>query len=350
MNKQLDEILQSTRERIAELKSAQEFPILEEIRVKIQGKKGPIQQAMGQMRDLSQEERKAFGAQVNVIKQEIAQLIEAKKEVLEMALITEKIAREKIDITMPAKIGVVPGVQHPLNKIARDVEAFFLTMGYNKVEGPEIEKDYYNFEAVNIHKDHPARDMQDTFFIDAENLLRTHTSGMQSRTLEKTVETDFPIKIISPGKVYRRDDDDATHSHQFMQIEGMYIGEKISVADLKGTLQALAEHLFGKDKKIRLRPSYFPFTEPSIEVDVACTRCNGAGCSICKHTGYIEILGSGMTHPSVLEKAGIDSEKYCGFAFGIGADRIAMLKYGVEDIRHFYTNDVRFIKQFSKAE
>lgn len=346
MKEQLQQILADVNTQLATLDTADDLVTLEQIRVKYLGKKGPIQEVMKNMRDLSNEERKSVGQEVNTVKQELATLIESKKITLEQKQILADIAKERIDITMPAKQVTRNAGFHVLNKMVREVEEYFLSMGYEVVEGGEVEKDYYNFEAVNIPKDHPARDMQDTFFIDAENLLRTHTSGMQARTLETKTEADYPIKIIAPGKVYRRDDDDATHSHQFMQIELMYVGENISLADLKGTLQAFSDHLFGKGRKIRMRPSYFPFTEPSVELDVTCSKCNGSGCSICKGTGYIEILGAGSIHPNVLELAGIDSTKYSGFAAGIGVERIAMLKYGIEDIRNFYTNDMRFLKQF----
>jgi len=224
------------------------------------------------------------------------------------------------------------------------VEEIFIKLGYNVVTGPEVESDHYNFEFLNIPKDHPARDMQDSFYINPYYLLRTHTSPVQARVMQTNKEKT-PIKIISPGKVYRRDDD-ATHSHQFIQIETLVIDENITFADLKGTLELVAKHLFGEDRKIRLRPSYFPFTEPSVEVDVSCFECNGKGCSLCKETGWIEILGAGMVHPNVLKMSGYDSEKYQGFAIGMGIDRIAMLKYGISDIRHFYTNDLRLLEQF----
>ena len=346
MKEQLTQILEDVQVQLSELLKADDLPVLEQLRIKYLGKKGPIQEVMKNMRDLSNDERKTLGQEANIVKSSLTELFEKKKKELEEAKILEEIAQEKIDITMPAKYNTMTTGFHILNKMRREIEAFFLSMGYEIVEGTDIEEDYYNFEAVNIPKDHPARDMQDTFFIDAEHLLRTHTSGMQARTLEKKQEDEYPIKIIAPGKVYRRDDDDATHSHQFMQIELMYVGANVSLADLKGTLQALADHLFGKGRKIRLRPSYFPFTEPSVEMDVTCSKCDGAGCSICKGTGYIEILGAGVIHPNVLELAGIDSKTYSGFAAGLGVERIAMLKYGIEDIRNFYTNDIRFLKQF----
>jgi len=222
-------------------------------------------------------------------------------------------------------------------------------MGYTITEGREVELDLYNFERANIPQNHPARDMQDTFYIDVNRLLRTHTTAIQTRTLEQQAK-NLPIKVICPGKTYRRDDDDATHSHQFIQMEGLVVGEGISLGDLKGTLQLLAQHMFGDKREIRFRPSYFQFTEPSVEVDVSCFNCQGKGCNICKHTGWIEILGAGMVHPAVLEMAGIDSNRYTGFAFGLGVERITMLKYAIDDIRHFYTNDIRFLSMFNRFE
>jgi len=346
MKEQLNEILTTVRGELDQLTTADDLRALEDLRVKYLGKKGPIQDVMKNMRSLSPEEKKALGQEVNVVKNELLTLFEAKKTALTTLQIAAQIEAEQIDITLPAKAVTDKGNAHILNKMVREVETFFLSMGYEVVSGTDIEQDYYNFEAVNIPKDHPARDMQDTFFIDAEQLLRTHTSGMQARTLEEKTEADYPIKIIAPGKVYRRDDDDATHSHQFMQVELMYVGKDISLANLKGTLQAFSDHLFGIGKQTRLRPSYFPFTEPSVEMDVVCAQCDGAGCSVCKQTGFIEILGAGLIHPNVLELAGIDSTKYTGFAAGIGVERIAMLKYGIEDIRNFYTNDIRFLSQF----
>lgn len=241
------------------------------------------------------------------------------------------------------------GAKHPLTRTVEEIEDLFLGLGYEIVEGFEVEQDYYNFEALNLPKSHPARDMQDSFYITDEILMRTHTSPVQARTMEQR-NGEGPVKILCPGKVYRRDSDDATHSHQFTQIEGLVVDENIKMSDLKGTLELLAKQLFGEDREIRLRPSYFPFTEPSVEVDVSCFKCGGSGCNVCKQTGWIEILGAGMVHPNVLEKAGFDSNKYSGFAFGMGPDRIAMLKYGIEDIRHFYTNDVRFLNQFKAVE
>ncbi|MBN7453276.1 phenylalanine--tRNA ligase subunit alpha, partial [Mycobacteroides abscessus subsp. abscessus] len=255
----------------------------------------------------------------------------------------EKLKAETLDVTLPGRT-LTPGHSHLLQQIIDEMEDLFVGLGYTIAEGPEVETDLYNFEMLNLPKDHPARDMQDSFYITEETLLRTHTSPVQARTMLEA--NGKPIRIICPGKVYRRDEDDATHSHQFMQIEGLVVDESISMADLKGTLEVFVKQLFGETREIRLRPSFFPFTEPSVEVDISCFKCGGKGCNVCKGTGWIEILGGGMVHPHVLEMAGYDSSKVSGFAFGIGVERMAMLKHGVDDIRHFYTNDLRFIEQF----
>lgn len=299
------------------------------------------------MGKLSPEERPKMGALVNTVRENVTNQLEARIAVLEEQAIQEQLEKESIDVTLPGR-KIRTGNRHPLTRVIEEIEDLFLSMGYEIAEGPEVEKDYYNFEALNLPKGHPARDMQDTFYITEETLLRTHTSPVQARTME--AKKGEPIRIICPGKVFRRDNDDATHSHQFMQIEGLVIGENIRMSDLKGTLDALAKRMFGEEREIRLRPSFFPFTEPSVEVDVSCHKCGGKGCNVCKQTGWIEILGAGMVHPNVLEMAGYDSKKLSGFAFGIGAERIAMLKYGVDDIRHFYTNDIRFLSQFHRTE
>ena len=282
------------------------------------------------------------------MRQAIETEIESRQELLAKEQLEQQLATEKIDVTLPSR-KMAFGAKHPLTRTIEEIEDLFLGLGYEIVDGYEVEQDYYNFEALNLPKSHPARDMQDSFYITEEILMRTHTSPVQARTMEKR-NGKAPVKIICPGKVYRRDSDDATHSHQFTQIEGLVVDENIKMSDLKGTLELLAKSLFGDEREIRLRPSYFPFTEPSVEVDISCFKCKGKGCNVCKHTGWIEILGSGMVHPNVLEKAGYDSTKYTGFAFGMGPDRIAMLKYGIEDIRHFYTNDVRFLNQFKAVE
>jgi len=321
---------------------------LNDVRVAYLGKKGPITEVLRGMGSLSAEERPKVGALANDVRGAIASAIEEKQHALEEEAVNQKLAKEKIDVTLPGA-PVNKGNHHPLTKITEQLEDLFLGMGYTVAEGPEVEQDYYNFEALNLPKSHPARDMQDSFYITEEILMRTHTSPVQARTMEKH-EGKGPVKIICPGKVYRRDNDDATHSHQFMQIEGLVVDENITMADLNGTLEVFAKKFFGEDREIRLRPSFFPFTEPSVEMDISCKICGGKGCSVCKQTGWIEILGGGMVHPNVLEMAGFDSKKYTGFAFGMGVERIAMLKYGVDDIRHFYTNDVRFGSQFHRHE
>ncbi len=335
-------------EALQQVEQSTNLKELNDIRVAYLGKKGPITEVLRGMGKLSAEERPKMGALVNEVREEIASKIELKQQQLEEAAINEKLAGETIDVTLPGR-PVKVGNHHPLTRVIEEVEDLFIGMGYTIAEGPEVETDYYNFEALNLPKGHPARDMQDSFYITDDILLRTHTSPMQARTMEKK-QGKGPVKIICPGKVYRRDNDDATHSHQFMQIEGLVVDENIRMSDLKGTLDIFAKKMFGEDREIRLRPSFFPFTEPSVEVDISCKICGGKGCNICKGTGWIEVLGAGMVHPNVLEMAGYDSEKYTGFAFGIGAERIAMLKYGVDDIRHYYTNDIRFLKQFSLHE
>jgi phenylalanyl-tRNA synthetase alpha chain len=299
------------------------------------------------MRDLAPEERPKVGEFANQIKAELQANLQERRAALEAAMIQKRLEQETIDVTLPGD-EVVAGTPHILQQIMDDVEEFFIGQGYQVIDGPEVEEDHYNFEMLNIPKDHPARDMQDTFYIDSQLLMRSQTSPVQARTLEKHDFTKGPLKMISPGRVYRRDTDDATHSHQFHQIEGLVIDRHITMADLKGTLLALAQHVFGAERKIRLRPSFFPFTEPSVEVDVSCFRCGGVGCAICKYSGWIEVLGAGMVHPNVLTAAGVDADVYGGFAFGLGPDRFAMLKYGIDDIRSFYQGDVRFLRQFQQ--
>src|SRR3954454_12196422 len=345
MQERLEEL---QKEALQKIETATNLKELNDVRVAYLGKKGPITEVLRGMGKLSAEERPKMGALVNVIRENIQSQIEQKQAVLEEEAVNQQLASESIDVTLPAR-PVKKGNHHPLTRIIEEMEDIFIGLGYSIAEGPEVETDYYNFEKLNLPKGHPARDMQDSFYITEEILLRTHTSPVQARTMEKH-EGKGPIKIICPGKVYRRDNDDATHSHQFMQIEGLVVGENIRMSDLKGTLEVVAKKMFGEDREIRLRPSFFPFTEPSVEMDISCKICGGHGCSVCKRTGWIEILGAGMVHPNVLEMAGYDSKKYTGFAFGMGPERIAMLKYGVDDIRHFYTNDVRFLKQFSKHE
>ncbi|MFJ7511265.1 phenylalanine--tRNA ligase subunit alpha [Peribacillus simplex] len=343
-----ERLLELQEEALQKVAAASELKELNDVRVAYLGKKGPITEVLRGMGKLSAEERPKIGALANDVREAIATKIEEKQKALETAAVNAKLATETIDVTLPGR-PINKGNLHPLTRVVEEIEDLFIGMGYTVAEGPEVESDYYNFEALNLPKSHPARDMQDSFYITDEILMRTHTSPVQARTMEKH-KGQGPVKIICPGKVYRRDNDDATHSHQFQQIEGLVIDENISMSDLKGTLDVFAKKVFGQDREIRLRPSFFPFTEPSVEVDISCKICGGKGCSVCKQTGWIEVLGGGIVHPNVLEMAGFDSKKYSGFAFGIGVERIAMLKYGVDDIRHFYTNDVRFLKQFNHHE
>ncbi|MED4163442.1 phenylalanine--tRNA ligase subunit alpha [Halalkalibacterium halodurans] len=332
---------------IKKIEQAQEKKVVQEIRVKYLGKKGPVTEVLRGMGKLSPEERPVIGQLANDVREAIGKAIESKMEALEQAEIHRKLQEETIDVTLPGR-PVLKGGAHPLTATITEVEDLFIGLGFSVAEGPQIETDYYNFEALNLPKDHPARDMQDSFYFTDELLLRTQTSPVQARTMEK-YKGKGPIKIICPGKVFRRDDDDATHSHQFMQIEGLYVDHGVRMSDLKGVLQAFAKSFFGEERSIRLRPSFFPFTEPSVEVDVSCGICHGDGCRVCKQTGWIEILGAGMVHPRVLEMSGFNPNEYSGFAFGMGVERLAMLKYGIDDIRHFYTNDRRFLAQFKRV-
>lgn len=340
----IEELRQQALKQIAE---ASNLNALNDMRVNYLGKKGPVQGLMKTMKSLAKEERPVFGQKVNELKQQLSEQIEIRKEQLAQKEMERRIELEKIDISLPGRVPVV-GNLHPLNLIVQELEDLFIGLGYQVIEGDDIVSDEYCFERANIPKDHPARDMQDSLYIDPTWLLRTHTTAIQMEVLEKSAPN--PIKVVCPGKVYRRDDDDATHSHQFMQMEGLVIGEHVTLSDLKGTLEFLARKMFGQDRQIRFRPSFFPFTEPSVEVDVTCHICNGKGCPTCKQTGWIEILGAGEVHPNVLKMAGYDPEKCSGFAFGVGIERVAMLKYGVDDIRHFYTNDKRFDEIFKRFE
>ena len=330
------------------LSTVKDLTMLNDLRTKYLGKKSKVVEFSSMMKNLNIEEKKEVGKLINDFKVEVETKLSNLKDELDKKELEDKLNSEKIDVTLPAtKIKV--GSVHPITKIINDVEDLFISMGYDVLEGPEVESDLYNFEMLNLPKGHPARDTQDSFYITEDTLLRTQTSPVQVRTMLANKEKT-PIRVICPGKTYRKDNDDATHSHQFTQIEGLVVDENISMADLKGTLEIFAKRMFGEKREIRFRPSYFPFTEPSIEVDVTCFNCKGKGCSICKNTGWIEILGAGMVHPNVLNMCGYDSDKYTGFAFGIGPERIAMLKYGISDIRNFYTNDIRFLKEFDKLE
>lgn len=332
---------------LSDIQKADNEKKVNDIRVSLLGKKGALTEILRGMKDLSPEDRPKVGSFANTIRDELTKEIAKQAEQIEVAMMAKKLEKEKIDVTLPG-VPVKEGQPHILMQVIDQLEKLFLGMGYKIVDGPEVEEDHYNFEMLNLPKDHPARDMQDTFYITKQILMRTQTSPVQARTMEKHDFSKGPLKMISPGKVYRRDTDDATHSHQFHQVEGLVIDKNITMADLKGTLELVAKALFGADREIRMRPSYFPFTEPSAEVDVSCFKCGGKGCAVCKQTGWIEVLGAGMVHPNVLEMAGVDSSVYGGFAFGLGPDRFAMLKYGVDDIREFYLNDVRFLNQFSQ--
>ena len=342
-----EQVKQIEKSALEELNSCTELKALEETRVKYLGKKGELTALLKQMGSLSKEERPVIGSMVNKVRDELEEIISSKEEKLKKEEIAKKLESEKIDVTLPST-KIRRGSKHPLNRIIEEVEDLFVSMGYDVISGPELETDEYCFERLNLPKGHPARDMQDSFYITTEYLLRTQTSAVQARAMMANKEKS-PIRVIVPGKTYRREDD-ATHSHQFNQVEGLVIDKDITFADLKGTLEVFMKHMLGEDTKLRFRPSYFPFTEPSFEVDVSCFKCGGKGCNLCKHTGWIELLGSGMVHPNVLKMNGYDPDKYTGFAFGTGLDRLAMFKYGITDMRLLYANDVRFLSQFDRKD
>lgn len=337
---QLDEI---KKEAIVKIEAATTMQELNELRAYYMGKKSPLAEIMKTLASATTEEKKTIGAASNKVKQEIELAIANKRVAIENAEINAQLEKEAIDVTMDG-YQFKNGSMHPLNKVIEELEDIFISMGYSIAEGPEVEVDVFNFEMLNVPKGHPARDMQDSFYINENVLVRTQTSPVQVRTLLEAAGK--PVKIVCPGKVYRRDDDDATHSHQFMQFEGLVVDKNITMSDLKGTLSLLMKKMFGENRSIRFKPSYFPFTEPSVEVDVSCFKCGGKGCPMCKHTGWIEVLGAGMVHPNVLKGAGYDPEVYRGFAFGVGIERVTMLRHNIDDIRNFYTNDYRFLKQF----
>jgi phenylalanyl-tRNA synthetase alpha chain len=326
----------------AAVEAATEIKALEDVRVSYLGKKGELTALLKGLGQLSAEDRPAAGAKINEAKQSVQELLETKKAKFEQAAIDEKLSSEALDVTLPGRQVDVGGL-HPVTMVMQRIENFFRSAGYEVVEGPEIEDDYHNFEALNIPQHHPARAMHDTFYFNPNMLLRTHTSPVQVRTME---DREPPFRIICPGRVYRVDSD-LTHTPMFHQIEGLLIDKESSFADLKGTIIEFLQVFFEKDLEVRFRPSYFPFTEPSAEVDVQCVHCSGKGCRVCSHTGWLEVMGSGMVHPRVLEMSGIDPEVYSGFAFGMGPDRLAMLRYGVNDLRLFFDNDLRFLQQFS---
>lgn len=340
----MEQILRELRQvAVAELSQVTGLETLNELRVKYLGKKGSLTAVLRGLGGLSPEERPRVGQIVNEIRTELEGLIEAKTEELKQRELAAKIGSERIDVTLPGRRPEL-GHKHPLTLTLDRIKSIFMRMGYDVVEGPEVETDYFNFEALNLPPDHPARDMQDTFYITPDILLRTHTSPVEARTMQ-SVQPNSPVRIISPGKVYRCDYD-ATHSPVFHQVEGLVIDKGISFADLKGTLELFAKEMFGNNVRLRFRPSFFPFTEPSAEVDISCVMCAGRGCRTCKGTGWLEILGSGMTHPRVLEMSNFDPNVVSGFAFGMGVERIAMLVYGIDDLRLFYDNDLRFLAQF----
>ena len=339
MREALEKIAASAKEQLAKVADIKE---LEELRIKFLGKKGELTAILKQMGGLSAEERPVIGQLANKVRADIEQEISERADSLKSELSAKKMAEETIDVTLPGKKRSV-GKLHPLSIVLNEVEDIFTGMGFDIVDGPEVETDHYCFEALNMPKSHPARDTQDTFYINDNVVLRTQTSSVQIRTMENRKP---PIRIISPGRVYRCDTVDATHSPLFHQIEGLVVDKGITMGDLSGTLEQLMKRLYGDDCKIRLRPHHFPYTEPSAEVDVMCYNCNGAGCPLCKNEGYIELLGAGMVHPKVLEECGIDPEVYSGFAFGVGLERIVMRRFGITDMRLLYENDLRFLEQF----
>ena len=344
MKEKLEEISKKSREKIKEIKNSQE---LNDLKVKVLGKKGELTEILRGMGQIAAEERPVIGSLANKVRNEVENMISEKEAEFKKQELQKELEDETIDITLPAT-KVKRGSMHPLNRIVEEVEDLFVSMGYDVVSGPELETDEYCFERLNLPKGHPARDMQDSFYITTEYLLRTQTSSVQARTMMAN-EEKTPIRIICPGKTYRKEDD-ATHSHQFNQVEGLVVDKNISFADLKGTLEIFMRKLLGENTQLRFRPSYFPFTEPSYEVDVSCFKCSGKGCNLCKQTGWIEVLGSGIVHPNVLKMNGYDPDVYSGFAFGTGLDRLAMFKYGITDMRLLYTNDVKFLSQFDRKD
>jgi len=345
MKDKLDSLLLEAKNEINNATSETDMNV---IKSKYLGKSSELTNIMKEMSTLTQDEKKEVGLLTNEFRNSFNDEFDKKLNIIKHEALNKKLENEKIDISLPGK-SVRTGSLHPLTSIRMDLEDLFVSMGYDVVEGPLVETDENCFEKLNIPKDHPARDMQDTFYITEDMLVRTQTSSVQVRTmLANTYKT--PIKMICPGKVFRRDDDDATHSHQFMQMEGLVVDKNISLADLKGTLLEMARRLLGKNTNVRFRPSYFGFTEPSYEVDVTCFKCGGKGCPLCKNIGWIEILGSGMVHPYVLRMCGYDPEVYTGFAFGVGLERLAMFKYGITDIRSFYINDNRFLNNFNRKD
>ncbi len=332
-----------------EIDSVKDLKELNLLHIKYLSKKGIITELNSKIKDVPNDKKKEFGMEVNSLRNYFNEKYNSLKDKFENDELNEKLKSESIDISLPST-KVSSGAPHILEKLIEEVEEIFMSMGYDVVDGPEVEEDKYNFEMLNIPKGHPARDAQDTFYIEGEEiLLRSQTSPVQVRTMLKA-EGKKPVRVICPGKTYRRDDDDATHSHQFMQIEGLLVDKDISLSDLKGTFEVVFKKLFGSDVEVRLRPSYYPFTEPSVEVDISCFNCKGNGCNLCKNTGFITICGAGVVHPDVLRMGGYDPKVWSGFAFGFGAERVAMLKYGINDIRVFYNTDLREVNNFDRGE
>jgi len=335
----LDELAASS---LARIEAAASVTDLEQLRVDLLGKKGAITAQLKGLGVLPAEQRPAAGALINVVRDRLQSAISERRIVLDGAAVAERLARETLDVTLPGR-GQHTGGLHPVTRTLERIEEFFAAIGFEVVEGPEIEDDYHNFGALNIPAHHPARAMHDTFYVDAHTVLRTHTSPVQVRVMESRQP---PLRIICPGRVYRCDSD-LTHTPMFHQVEGLLIDEQSSLADLKGTIAEFLQVFFERELAVRFRPSYFPFTEPSAEVDIQCVHCNGSGCRVCSNTGWLEVMGCGMVHPQVLANCGIDAEQYCGFAFGMGAERLTMLRYGVGDLRLFFENDLRFLEQFA---
>ena len=330
-------------EFLRQIKEIDRIDQLNDLRVKLLGRKGEITQLLRGLKDISADQRAEVGRVTNELKERMESKLQERSGELKSRALDERLRAETIDVTLPGT-PFMRGGKHPLTQIREEIQDIFIGMGFTVAEGPEIELDYYNFEALNVPKDHPARDMQDSFYISEDVLLRTHTSPVQVRTME-AMAPQLPVRIIVPGKVYRKDDD-ATHSPMFQQIEGLLVDTAINFANLKAVLMSFAHRIFGAEVQVRYRPSFFPFTEPSAEMDISCVNCGGEGCRVCSYTGWLEILGAGMVHPRVLKYGGYDPEKVSGFAFGMGIERIAMLKYGVNDLRLFFDNDQRFLKQF----
>ncbi len=338
LQKQLDELVQQAAEAV---RDAEDLAQLDQVRVRFLGKKGEVTLLMQSLGKLPHEQRREAGKVINTAKQAVQQMIEGRREILQQEALEAKLNAEAIDVTLPGR-GQRPGGLHPVTRTLQRIEGLFSQLGFEIAEGPEIEDDYHNFEALNIPESHPARAMHDTFYFDEHTVLRTHTSPVQIRVMQ---ERQPPLRIIAPGRVYRCDSD-LTHTPMFHQIEGLLVDENVTFAYLKGILDDFLRHFFEQDLKVRFRPSYFPFTEPSAEADIECVMCGGKGCRVCSHTGWLEVLGCGMVHPKVFGHVGIDTEKYTGFAFGMGVERLAMLRYGVNDLRLFFENDLRFLRQF----